>query len=162
MAHGSVPASLDKNNAPPAVRGSAPIQAPADASQALGASHQSQPVAARPGLQKRKADAVVVNRHSDPSIWILDANTHRGRVRVPYDVGDGFLDAVGDLAQHAARDLQVVALLGPEETAVRGSQHGFGIAACLLQRTDAALKMPDAISERARAIHRPTGGALQD
>ena len=105
--------------------------------------------------------AVVVNGHSDPTIWILDANPHRGCFREPHDIGNGFLDDAGDLAQHAARDLQVVALLCPRESAVHGSQHGFGVAARLLQRPDAALEMPDAIRERARAIHGPTSGTLQ-
>ena len=44
---------------------------------------------------------------------------------------------------------------------MHGSQHGLRIAARLFQRPDAALEMPDAIGESARAIHRPTGGPLQ-
>ena len=52
------------------------IEGAPDAAQPFGASHQSQApaVAARPGLLRRKADAVVVNRHPDPTVGILNPN----------------------------------------------------------------------------------------
>src|SRR5439155_21508090 len=71
-----VPASFDQNQRSTAVRRAAYIDGAADASQPLGAFRQAQPIAARPGLMKRRAGAVVLNRHADPTIWILHANTH--------------------------------------------------------------------------------------
>src|SRR5207302_4326659 len=84
------------------------------------------------------------------------------RPGVPDDVGHGFFDDVGNLAQRAVRDRKVGSLFNPGETAVHGSQHRLGEAARLLQGTAAALQVPNAVGQCLGAVHRSGGGAFQD
>src|SRR2546423_3022829 len=135
----------------------------ADARQPLGATDQAQ-AAAVPGgprILQAEADAVVLDRDSDPTIGVFDPNARKIRGRMPDDVGDRFFDHVGDLAQGPGRDPVLDPFLSPAQAALRPAQQRVGKGTRPFQWTDSPFQMPEPKGEGPRAIEGVAGRLLQ-
>src|SRR5207248_10522271 len=117
--------------------------------------------AGRPGLLQAEANAVVLDRDSDPTVGVLDPNPRAIRGRMPDDIGHRFLDHVADLAQGPGRDPALNPFLGPAQAAVRPAQERAGKCTRLFQWTDPPFQKPEPKGEAPRAIEGIAGRLLQ-